>query len=133
MPKTACQADVTYIISGRTNMAVKTMHKRIRIAVLVMGYSGLVTEVLLLRELMIVFAGIELSIGIILANWLILEAAGCLTLGRIADKTRFRLETYTIIAVLFSAAFIAAIFFTRILKDGLAASWAAYFFFRLWA
>ena len=98
------------------------MHRRIRIAVLVMGFSGLVAEVLLLRELMIVFAGIELSIGIILANWLILEAAGCLTLGRIADKTRFRLETYTIIAVLFSAAFIAAIFFTRILKGLLGVS-----------
>ncbi|MDG5767384.1 hypothetical protein QA596_07905 [Balneolales bacterium ANBcel1] len=98
------------------------MQRRVRIAIVVMGFSGLVAEVLLLRELMIAFAGIELSIGIILANWLILEAAGCLTLGRIADKTRYKLEAYTIIAVLFSAAFIAAIFFTRILKNLLGVS-----------
>ena len=98
------------------------MQRRVRIAIVVMGFSGLVAEVLLLRELMIAFAGIELSIGIILANWLILEAAGCLTLGRLADKTRYKLESYAIIAVLFSAAFIGAVFITRILKGLLGVS-----------
>jgi spermidine synthase len=58
------------------------MKKRICIAILAMGFSGLVAEILLLRELLIVFSGNELCIGIILANWLILEAFGCFFLGR---------------------------------------------------
>jgi len=47
------------------------MKRRIRLAVLAMGFSGLVAEILLLRELLIVFSGNELSIGMIMANWLI--------------------------------------------------------------
>ena len=58
------------------------MKNRIRIAVVVMGFSGLVAEILLLRELLIVFSGNELSIGIILANWLILEAFGSYVLNQ---------------------------------------------------
>jgi hypothetical protein len=43
-------------------------------------FPGLVSEILLLRELLIVFAGNELSIGLILAGWLILEAGMMLRL-----------------------------------------------------
>ena len=41
-----------------------------------MGFSGLVAQILLLREFLIIFSGNEFSIGVILANWLILEACG---------------------------------------------------------
>ncbi len=98
------------------------MQRRVRIALVLMGFSGLVAEILLLRELLIVFSGNELSIGLILANWLILEAIGCVTLGRLADKVKNKLETYAIIAVLFSVALISAIFVTRILKNLLGVS-----------
>lgn len=50
------------------------MNKRISIAILAMGLSGLVAEILILQEMLIVYSGNELCIGIILANWLILEA-----------------------------------------------------------
>lgn len=52
------------------------MKRRVCIAIVIMGLSGLVAEIMLLRELLIVFSGNELSIGVILANWLILEACG---------------------------------------------------------
>jgi spermidine synthase len=81
-----------------------------------MGFSGLVAEILLLRELLIVFSGNELCIGIILANWLILEAFGCFFLGRRAEKSRNELETFTVITILFSLSLLIAIFLTRILK-----------------
>jgi spermidine synthase len=48
------------------------MKNRLGIAILTMGFSGLVAQMLLLRELLVVFSGNELSIGIVLANWLIL-------------------------------------------------------------
>jgi len=92
------------------------MKKRICIAILAMGFSGLVAEILLLRELLIVFSGNELCIGIILANWLILEAFGCFFLGRKAEKSKNTLETFTGITILFSLSLLIAIFLTRILK-----------------
>lgn len=87
-----------------------------------MGLSGLVAEILLLRELLIVFSGNELCIGIILANWLILEAFGCFFPGRISEKSANRLETLTIITVLFSLSLPIAILLTRILKRALGIS-----------
>ena len=92
------------------------MAKRICIAVLVMGFSGLVAEIILLRELLIVFAGNELSIGIILANWLILEAAGCYLVSSKAATSRHKLEAFTLITVLFSLFLVGAVFATRFLK-----------------
>ena len=62
------------------------MKERFSVAILVKGFSGLVAQILLLRELLIVFSGNELSIGIILANWLILGAFGSYVLGRRAEK-----------------------------------------------
>jgi spermidine synthase len=98
------------------------MKNRIRIAVLVMGFSGLVAEILLLRELLIVFSGNELSIGIILANWLILEAFGSFGLGRKAERIEKPLETFTAITILFTLALLIAIFLTRILKNAIGIS-----------
>jgi spermidine synthase len=92
------------------------MNIRFFIAILAMGFSGLVAEILLLRELLIVFSGNELCIGIILANWLILEAFGCFFLGRKAEKSKNELETFTVITILFSLSLFIAIFLTRILK-----------------
>ena len=62
------------------------MKKRISIAVITMGFSGLVAEILLLREFLIIFSGNEFSIGVILANWLFLEAFGAFFLGRMVEK-----------------------------------------------
>jgi len=76
----------------------------------------LVAEILLLREFLINFSGNEFSIGIILANWLILEAFGSFFLGRKAEKYQNKLETFTFITLLFSISLLIAIFLIRILK-----------------
>ncbi len=98
------------------------MQRRVKLAIIVMGISGLVAEIILLRELLTVFSGNELSIGIIFANWLILEACGSFFLGRLAEKSRRRLETFTGLSLLFSLAFLAAIVATRLLKRALGVS-----------
>ncbi|MCP4746727.1 MAG: spermine synthase [Desulfobacteraceae bacterium] len=92
------------------------MKKIIFIAILAMGFSGLVAQILLLRELLIVFSGNELCIGIILANWLILEAFGCFFFSGAAEKSKNKLEIFTIITISFSFFLLLAIFSTRILK-----------------
>ncbi len=92
------------------------MKKTIFIAILAMGFSGLVAEILLLRELLIVFSGNELSIGIVLANWLILEAFGAFFFSGAAEKSKNKIEIFLIITVLFSLSLLLSIYATRILK-----------------
>lgn len=45
-------------------------------AFLLMGFSFTVMQTLMARELLVSFAGNELSIGLVLGSWLILEAVG---------------------------------------------------------
>jgi spermidine synthase len=92
------------------------MKKRISLAAVTIGLSGLVAQILLLREFLIIFSGNEFSIGIILANWLILEAFGAFYLGRLVEKTKNKLEAFTLITLLFSISLLMAIFLIRILK-----------------
>ena len=92
------------------------MRKRFSVAILVKGFSGLVAQILLLRELLIVYSGNELSIGIILANWLILGAFGSYVLGRRAERSSYGLEAFAVISILFSLSLLASVYLTRILK-----------------
>ena len=87
-----------------------------------MGFSGLVAQILLLRELLIIFSGNELCIGIILANWLILEAFGSYVLGSRAEKSKNKLEAFTIITILFSVSLLLAILQIRLLKRAMGIS-----------
>lgn len=87
-----------------------------------MGFSGLVAQMLLLRELLIVFSGNELSIGIILANWLILEAFGAFFLGKRAEITKNKIEAFVCIAIIFSLSLPVAVYCARILKNILGVS-----------
>ncbi len=98
------------------------MKKGIGLAVLSTGFGGMVAQMLLLRELLIVFSGNELSIGIILANWLILEAFGCFFLGKRAENTKNKIETFVGITILFSLSLPAGVYLTRILKNILGVS-----------
>jgi spermidine synthase len=98
------------------------MKNRFSVAILVKGFSGLVAQILLLRELLIVFSGNELSIGIILANWLILGAIGAYVLGKRADRSKYTLEAFTVITILFSLSLFIAIYLTRILKAAMGIS-----------
>jgi spermidine synthase len=81
-----------------------------------MGFSGLAAEILLLRELLIVFSGNELAIGIILANWLILEAAGSFLLGKTAERCRDKTAVFALLGILFALALTLAVFPVRGLK-----------------
>ena len=51
-----------------------------------LGSTAVVAQIVLMRELMVVFYGNELSLGLMLANWLLWTAAGSSLLGRITTK-----------------------------------------------
>ncbi len=60
------------------------------ITVLIIGASGIIAQVLILRELQVSFYGNELTVGIILANWILIEALGACLLGRTAASRSIR-------------------------------------------
>ena len=93
------------------------MQNRLGFAILTMGFSGLVAQMLLLRELFVVYSGNELSIGIVLANWLILEATGCFIGGQKAENTGNRIEIFAGITIIFSLSLPAAVYVARVLKS----------------
>jgi spermidine synthase len=69
---------------------------------LLMGFSFTVTQGLLIRELLVAFFGNELSIGLILGNWLVLEAIGSGLLGRLAERWGRRASSFAILQVAFA-------------------------------
>ncbi len=93
------------------------MKKNLIFALLVMGFSGIVAQILLLRELLITFYGNELSIGIILANWLILEAFGCFFIGKRAERIKRPIQGFIGLQLIFSLSLPFAVYLTRIFKE----------------
>ena len=62
------------------------------LTILVVGSSGIVAQVMLLRELLVSFYGNELTLGLILANWIILEALGVFIIGKFIDKIKNKIN-----------------------------------------
>lgn len=93
------------------------MKKRIGAAVFLTGAGGIAAQLLVLRELLIVFSGNELSIGIILANWLVLEAFGCWLGARKAERAGNPEAAFAASAVLMSVSMPALVYLSRILRN----------------
>lgn len=92
------------------------MKNRLISAVVLMGFSGLVAQIVLLRELMVAFHGNELSIGVVMANWLLLESAGAYFLGRAISRAKRKRGAFVLVTVLFTFSFLAAIYAVRTFK-----------------
>lgn len=86
-------------------------------AIFLTGLSGLVAQVLLARELLVSFFGNELTLGIILANWLLSESAGVFLVGRAVERVRNKLSLFVILEVFFSLYLFLAIYLARTFKS----------------
>ncbi len=60
------------------------MRAKLGFAVLIMGITATVAQVVAMRELVVVFYGNELLLGLLLAGWLLCTAAGSALAGRVA-------------------------------------------------
>ena len=60
----------------------------LRAVLALIGFTAILAQIVLMRELMVVFYGNEISLGIILANWLLWTALGSGVLGRLAGRAR---------------------------------------------
>jgi spermidine synthase len=89
----------------------------LRISLLFMGLSGIVAQIILLRELLISFLGNELTLGIILGNWLLLVAIGAFIIGKTVEKVERKIEFFGLFQLFFSVALPFAIYLSRIFKN----------------
>jgi spermidine synthase len=53
-----------------------------------LGFTAVVAQIVLMRELIVVFYGNEISLGLMLANWLLWTAAGSGLAGRLMSRLR---------------------------------------------
>jgi spermidine synthase len=78
------------------------MKKSLTFGYLLMGFTFTVTQGLLIRELLVAFFGNEMSIGLVLASWLVLEAIGSGLLGRLAGRWGANPASFALLQVLFA-------------------------------
>ncbi len=67
------------------------------VAFLLMGVSFTILQALMVRELLVSFSGNELSIGLVLGAWLLLEALGSGLAGRVSDRIPLRPAAYALL------------------------------------
>jgi spermidine synthase len=82
-----------------------------------MGFTFTITQVMIIRELLVVFVGNELSIAIILANWLLLEAAGSYWIGKKVESWGIQEGAYVFLQLLLAGLLPLTIYAIRALKD----------------
>ena len=90
---------------------------RIRFALLLMGFTSLIVQTLLIREFLISFYGNELTIGLILANWIILEAFGSGLSNPFSLKSKRPYLVYCLLQAAIALYLPAAIYLIRDVKN----------------
>jgi spermidine synthase len=89
----------------------------LKISLLIKGLSGIIAQVILMRELLISFQGNELTLGIILANWLILVAIGSFILGKTVEKVESKIEVFVLFQLFFAVALPLTIYLSRSFRN----------------
>ncbi|MDD4894833.1 MAG: fused MFS/spermidine synthase, partial [Candidatus Omnitrophica bacterium] len=84
--------------------------------ILLVGLSGIIAQVVLLRELLVSFYGNELTLGVILANWIILEALGVFSIGKFIDRARNKVNVFIILQIIFSLMLPVCVYLSRVIK-----------------
>lgn len=90
------------------------MKRRLSFALFLIGFVAIVGQILLIRELLVIFYGNELSTAIILASWLIWTSLGSATLGRIADDISHKYRTFGSVQIILALLLPSSILMVRL-------------------
>lgn len=99
-----------------TMPALGVPHSRLLLAVVALGVTCIITQIVILRESLAVFYGNELVIGIILGNWMILTGIGSYA-GRLTQKLRERMDLVFAGLLLLAILPLVTVFLLRVLKN----------------
>ncbi len=81
------------------------------------GFTSMTAQIIFMRELIIIFYGNELSLGVILAAWLFWIGIGSWISGRVAERTRHQVPLFVSCQFLTCLVFPVAIFAVRNLRN----------------
>ena len=98
----------------RLNQAYK--HLYLFISVFIIGFTSLSAQIVFLRELLVLFYGNELSIGVVLGCWLFWTGIGSLFLGRLADRFRSPAIIFSFLQILLAIALVLTLLAIRSVK-----------------
>ncbi len=85
----------------------------VRAVLILIGFTAVIAQIVMMRELMVVFCGNEMSLGLMLASWLVWTAIGSGGLGRWAARTREPRRMMAWLEVSVGLAFPLAIYLAR--------------------
>jgi spermidine synthase len=89
----------------------------LKLSLLIKGLSGIIAQVILMRELLVSFHGNELTLGIVLANWLVLVAIGSLIIGKTVEKVESKIEVFVLFQLFFAVALPLTIYLSRSFRN----------------
>src|SRR5208337_2859433 len=115
-----CQTDATSVARKPSTQPglrrIAQVPRTVLAVLMLIGLTSVVAQIVLMRELMVVFSGNEMSLGLMLASWLLWAAIGSGGLGRVALRTRQPRRLMALLEVLVALAFPLAIFLARVCK-----------------
>ena len=89
----------------------------VRGVLVLIGFTAVIAQIVLMRELMVVFCGNEMSLGLMLASWLLWTAIGSGGMGHWATRTRAPRQMVAWLEVCVGVAFPVAIYFARASRE----------------
>ncbi|MBN3037799.1 MAG: fused MFS/spermidine synthase [Candidatus Omnitrophica bacterium] len=89
------------------------MKKPILFSTFLIGFTAMSSQIILLRQLIVVFYGNEISLGILLGSWLFWGALGGWLLGRLVDKIKDRHFAFALLEIILGLALVAVVAIIR--------------------
>ncbi len=87
--------------------------KTILFSMILAGATAMASQIVFLREFLVVFYGNEISIGIILASWLVWGAFGSWFLGRFSDRIYAKVRLFSMCQLALAVVLPGALLFLR--------------------
>jgi spermidine synthase len=88
---------------------------RLNFAVIVVGFSSILTQIVVLREALSGFYGNELVLGVILGNWLLLSGIGSI-LGRRMEDIKNKLRVLAVSQLGVAALTLPTVFLIKVIR-----------------
>ena len=99
--------------------SLKKNKKVMPVVTILIGFGGMVGQLLLIRVLMVIFYGNELSISLVIANWLLMEGLGSYLGGKLTKSKIIKSKTlFLVLFMIYPFSLIIAIILARLMAGG---------------
>jgi len=93
------------------------IRNKLNLGAIILGLTSMIGQIIIIRELIVIFYGNELSLGIILATWLFWVSVGSAILGRFIDRLKAKEKLLSDVQLLTSIVLPLSIFLIRNIKS----------------